>query len=442
MTGPKPPDLSGTGLPDGTIVEPLYDSASGRASFAVRYPDGQIQKVDRLAAGDSKTTPGIDSLVKSGCVLLPSDVGSYPSDEALRGQVSDFIRSYVDLPCQTLHGVGVDWAMVATGYVLLSWVYDVFTVLPYLRFLGDTDTGKTRALLTLGAVCYKPIFAGGAITPAPVFRAIEKHRGTLVVDELDFRYSDGWVDIVKILNVGYHDGFPVLRADGEGFEVRAYRVFGPKLLATRRRFADDALESRCLSVHMRSTRRRDLPLALPASFYEEAQAIRNNLLAFRLTNLSTLKPRSAHVMSGLAPRFAQVLSPLMAVMPEHEALLALAHQQMQDVAMDRAGTLDARVASVLAERYRDGQDPPRISAVREEVRKLLIAEKALNREIGQVTHKKVGAIIRNLGFETGRATTGNRPYEVKSWDKGALEEMAVRFGLDAPGDGEPDVDAP
>lgn len=444
MIRPRPPDLSGTGLPDGTMVEPLYDPASGRTGFAVRYPDGHIEKVDRLAAGDSKTAPDIDSLVKSGCILLPSDVGSYSSEEALRRQVSDFIRSYVDLPRQMFQGVTVDWTTIATGYVLLSWVYDAFTVLPYLRFLGDIETGKTRALLTIGALCYKPTFAGGAITPAPVFRAIEKHRGTLILDEADFRYSDAWAEIVKILNAGYHVGFPVLRAEkaGDGFEVRAYQVFGPKLIATRQRFRDDALESRCLTVTMHSTRRSDLPLALPSSFYEEAQAIRNNLLAFRLAKLPNLEHPASYPISGLGSRFAQVLSPLMAVMPEHEPLLALAHRLQQDVAMERASTLDARVATALWKRYRAAKGPPLVREVRKDVIELLIADEAPQRELDEVTPKKVGAIVRSLGFETGRAPAGNRPYMVKHWDKDVLETLALRFGLDAPGDGEPDVDAP
>lgn len=53
---------------------------------------------------------------------------------------------------------------IAAHYVLLTWVYDAFSDLAYLRFRGDFGTGKTRALLTIGSLCYKPFFASGAST--------------------------------------------------------------------------------------------------------------------------------------------------------------------------------------------------------------------------------------------------------------------------------------
>src|SRR2546428_12703531 len=75
-------------------------------------------------------------------------------------------------------------------------------------------------------------------------------RGTLIVDEGDFRFSDEKGELVKILNNGNGRGFPVLRSEavsGREFSPRAYTVFGPKLIATRGYFQDRALESRCLT---------------------------------------------------------------------------------------------------------------------------------------------------------------------------------------------------
>jgi len=57
---------------------------------------------------------------------------------------------------------------------------------------------------------------------------------------------------IKILNNGYRPGFPVLRSDKVNgrWRPRGYQVFGPKLIATRFRFQDEALESRCLTTEM------------------------------------------------------------------------------------------------------------------------------------------------------------------------------------------------
>src|SRR5205085_10842443 len=111
---------------------------------------------------------------------------------------------------------------LASYYVLLSWVYDGFNELPYLRLRGDYGTGKTRFLLTVGSLCYKPIFASGASTVSPLFRIIDAIQGTLVIDEGDFRLSDERAEIVKILNNGNARGFPVLRS-----EVTSSREFNP-----------------------------------------------------------------------------------------------------------------------------------------------------------------------------------------------------------------------
>lgn len=62
---------------------------------------------------------------------------------------------------------------IASYYVLLSWVYDSFNELPYLRLRGDPGSGKRRFLLTAGLLCYKRIFASGASTVSPLFRIID-----------------------------------------------------------------------------------------------------------------------------------------------------------------------------------------------------------------------------------------------------------------------------
>ena len=100
---------------------------------------------------------------------------------------------------------------MATYYVLLTWLYDAFNELPYLRLRGDYGSGKTRALLILGSLCYKGFFASGASTVSPIFHTLDAFRGTLIFDEADFRFSDERAEVVKILNNGNVRGLPVLR---------------------------------------------------------------------------------------------------------------------------------------------------------------------------------------------------------------------------------------
>jgi hypothetical protein len=110
-----------------------------------------------------------------------------------------------------------------------------------LRLRGDFGSGKTRALLTIGSLCYKAFFASGASTVSPIFHTLNAFRGTLIFDEADFRFSDERAEIVKILNNGNVRGLPILRTmmnRQREFNPQAFQVFGPKIVATRSSYED------------------------------------------------------------------------------------------------------------------------------------------------------------------------------------------------------------
>ena len=88
----------------------------------------------------------------------------------------------------------------------------------------------------MGGICYKPIFASGASTVSPIFHLLDSFKGTLIIDEADFRWSDEKTEIVKLLNNGNVRGMPVLRtriSQEREYNPRAFSVFGPKIVASR-----------------------------------------------------------------------------------------------------------------------------------------------------------------------------------------------------------------
>ena len=233
---------------DGGILEMVYRPEEKRTVFVV-WKDGEWKFEPSLSVDLFRRlvpySPN-NNLIKNEVVLLPSEPEEYGSEESLLREIQSFIHRYVD--------VSPLFEKIASYYVLFSWVYDGFNELPYLRVRGDPGSGKTRFLLTIGSLCYKPIFASGASTVSPIFRMLDSFHGTLIVDEGDFRFSDEKAEVVKILNNGNVKGFPVLRSEvsgkGREFNPRAYHVFGPKLVATRGFFDDKALESRFLTEEM------------------------------------------------------------------------------------------------------------------------------------------------------------------------------------------------
>src|SRR5579883_109276 len=154
----------------------------------------------------------------------------------------------------------------------------------------------------------------------PFYRSnpiLESFKGTLIIDESDFRFSDEKAEMVKILNNGNVRGFPVLRSDTNGkgeFNPHAYHVFGPKILATRGDFEDSALESRFLTEDMRSQRLRDdVPINLRADHKAEALTLRNKLLLFRFRNLRKPRSLAGFIDPAIEPRINQIFAPLLSI---------------------------------------------------------------------------------------------------------------------------------
>jgi len=300
-------------LPDGSLIELLYDPIRRETALA-RWQDGKASIHTELTVGRERLIPFSphNNIIKHNVVLLPSEPAEYGTKDDLVEAIRRYLHRYLD--------VSPAFEDVAANYILFSWVYDAFNEVPYIRFQGDYGTGKTRALLVVGSVCYKPFFASGASTVSPIFHILDAFRGTLILDEADFRFSDEKAEIVKVLNNGNVDGMPVLRTmmnRQREFNPQAFRVFGPKVVGMRKAYADQALESRFLTEVMSHTAlRADIPINLPNAMKEEAQRLRNQLLLFRFRNRHAVGIRSDALASGLAPRGRQILLPLLSIVDD------------------------------------------------------------------------------------------------------------------------------
>ncbi|MEI9933211.1 MAG: hypothetical protein WDM89_22435 [Rhizomicrobium sp.] len=193
--------------PDGTLVELVYDRRARKTAIAVSRFGGlwNIEQEVRIETGETLVPYSArNNLIANECVLLPVRPVEYGLKHELLSDIREFLHRYVDLSPL--------FEQVAAHYVLLSWVHDAFGELPYLRLRGEYGTGKTRGLMAIGSLCYRPFFASGASTTSPIFHTLNSFGGTLILDEADLPYSDARSDLVKILNNG---------------TCRACRSFGP-----------------------------------------------------------------------------------------------------------------------------------------------------------------------------------------------------------------------
>src|SRR5579885_88469 len=413
-------------LSDGTIVEMVFEPISKRTSF-VLAKDGESRIADSVALDErTRLVPYSprNNILAHDVVLFPSEPEEYGSEEELLREIESFIHRYVDLSPL--------FEKIASYYVLLTWVYERFNELPYLRLRGEPGSGKTRFLLTVGSLRYKPMFASGASTVSPLFRIIDSFRGTLVIDEGDFRLSDERAEIVKILNNGNARGFPVLRTEvsySREFNPKAYSVFGPKLVATRGFFEDRALESRCITEEMGQTRlRADVPINLPAKHKTEALHLRNKLLLFRFRNLHRPQASEQLVDRTIEPRLNQVFVPLMSIIEDPQArvdLQELARRYNREMISDRGMDMEAQVLEVI--RDMQGSLFGRALALKEITSWFIDRHQADYQK--PITPKWVGWLIRKkLGLKTHKS---HGTFLIPQSEVPKLERLYERYGVTA-----------
>lgn len=414
-----------TVLPTGELVEMVYDPETRTTRFVCGTADawGFEESVDVPPAERLVPYSPTNNLVKHGVVLFPSAPEEYGDDAALIARIRDFVRRHVE--------VSEEFELIATYYVLFTWVYDAFHEVPYVRVRGGYGSGKTRFLLTVGSLCRLPIFASAASTVSPVFRLLDSFRGTLILDEGDFRSSDEKSEIVKILNNGNARGFPVLRTEVSSkkeFDPRAYQVFGPKIIATRGFFQDRALESRCVTEDMRGGHiRRGIPLNLDESFYEEARSIRNQLLLYRLRHFKDARAAMNAGATGLEPRLQQIFGPLVSVIGDaaaRERIIALVGTMNDDLVGERSETAEAQVLAVIRDLVAEGPDTR--LAIQDITREFLARHG--NEYERRVTPRWIGSLVRRrLGLKPLR-TTGI--FTLGPEDVARLSSLYVRYGVE------------
>ena len=406
-----------------TIVELVYDPAEAQTALAVSRFNGlwNIEQEVRIDTGETLVpySPK-NNLIAHNCVLLPSKPEHHGDKAELLDDIRAFLNRYVDLSPL--------FEQIAAHYILLTWLHDAFNELPYLRLRGDYGTGKTRGLLAIGSICYRPIFASGASTVSPLFHMLDRFGGTLILDEADFRFSDAASEMVKILNNGNMKGLPVLRTmqnrDKE-FNPQAFRVYGPKIIAVSEAYDDPALESRFITedTGMRPLR-ENVSVSLPPAFHDEALALRNRLLHFRFCHLFDVKPDPAAALTGVEPRVNQIAVPLLSLVndPDLRAEIGSRFKQEQAERLDqRRESMEARVVAILKDiGEKPGGMPVTVGALTDHL------NAAHGSEYGYpVTYRWIGQIVRkNLRLSVRKY---NGVYVIPATEFPKIEALSARY---------------
>jgi hypothetical protein len=153
---------------------------------------------------------------------------SVPLDVVL-DQLASFVDQYVTF-------TNPNQIVAITLWIAHSHAFVHAETTPYLHiYAPEKRSGKTRLLEALTLVVHSPLMAAD-ISPAAMFRHIEKEHPTLLLDEADAIFSNNapaekGEALRQILNAGYAASGIVIRTEGGDYSTREFNVFCPKAIA-------------------------------------------------------------------------------------------------------------------------------------------------------------------------------------------------------------------
>jgi hypothetical protein len=310
-------------LPDGRLVEEAFDGKD--VFFLVYNPQtGRVEKAEEVECEGTVYKPIKSLEVEKGLTLLPSEAVDYESEDKLLKDIIELMNRWHEAPNEFER-------QLDALYVLITYIADLLPRIPYRRALGAYGRGKSAWLQTVGFICYRPLIVAGCSTDIAIVRRIDLWRGTALIDEADFANSGLYAFVIKVLNVGYDKdlGFYQRADDINPRKTLFFRVYGPKLLATRREFRDTALESRCLTFLARE-KSRSIPLYRNERFKAEAQELRNKLIMWRFKNYHKLKAKISQLESpdfekslgfNVSSRIKEIIAPLILLGDQYKPIV-------------------------------------------------------------------------------------------------------------------------
>jgi len=217
-----------------------------------------------------------------------------------------------------------------------------------------------------------------------------------------------------------------LRTEGakNKFEVKTYQVYSPKIIATRDKYQDKALESRFLIEEMGNKRlRSDIALSLPPQFYKEALALRNKLLCWRFTTYYKDINFEEHIERSIQPRLNQIILPILSIISNDSTkkeLKQFVQNYNKELIADRGMTWEASALFALLECYETGTEP----TVKEITEKYNFNED----DDKPMASKKMGWILRTkLQLKSYKSRNG---YVVPLQDnKECVETLKEKYGI-------------
>jgi putative DNA primase/helicase len=240
-------------------------------------------------------------------------------------------------------------------WVVHTWLLVQFMISPRLAITSpEKRCGKTTLLDVLERLVKKPRNAAN-ITASVVFRVVEAHQPTLLIDEAD-TYLVGDEGLRGILNAGHRRGGTVLRSVGDDFEPRAFAVHCAAAIAL---IGDlpGTVADRSVPIRLQRRRKDEQVEKFRIGRTGQLDVLSRKIARWTADNAIAIGAVDPAMPAGMQDRAEDNFSPLLAIAdaaggewPEkaRQAAISLAREDDDDTS--RGVMLLADIRSILAER--------------------------------------------------------------------------------------------
>jgi putative DNA primase/helicase len=194
-------------------------------------------------------------------------------------------------------------AVSVTLWIMLTWAHDAAVHSPILLVTSpEPDSGKSTLLSVVEMLARRSLSSVG-ISPAALYRCIDRWHPTLIIDEADATFADN-DDLRACVNSGWTRGAGVLRCEGDENQVKLFSTFAPKAIGLKGKKIPDTTASRAIVIEMS----RKLPDEVVENFDHidspEFKEIRARALRWTEDNLEPLKRAAPALPDGFTNRLA------------------------------------------------------------------------------------------------------------------------------------------
>jgi len=177
-------------------------------------------------------------------------------------------------------------------------------------YAPEKSCGKTTGLGVIATMAARPLRTEN-MTAAVLFRLVESHKPTLLLDEVD-SYLNNAEELRGLLNAGHRRGAKAYRCEGENNTVRGFAAFAPAALAGIGALPG-TLHDRSIVVRLVRARPREIRARFDERHTKRETELRGKLMRWTTDNFDALKNCDPRLPETAFNRLADNWRPLFAI---------------------------------------------------------------------------------------------------------------------------------